>query len=86
MGKKLDEAYYCLSAEANHHIRLSQARDDAYENGFANGFVEALRIVQAIRDGRIQSASHTVVEKPLTEQVVARPTARRAWGRRGSRR
>jgi hypothetical protein len=29
---------------------LSQARDDEFENGFAQGMSEALRIVAAIRD------------------------------------
>ena len=51
MGKKLDEAFYRLRSEAEHHTKLSVARGrDAFEAGFANGFVEALRIISEIRD------------------------------------
>ena len=81
MGKKLDEAYYRLSVESNHHIRLSQARADEYENGFASGFVEALRIVQAIRDGKIAPVQHPADDD---DSVFAR-SSRRARGRRGRR-
>jgi hypothetical protein len=56
MGKKLDEAYYRLLAEANHHTRLAQAKDEEYENGFASGFVEALRIVVGIRSEGVSPA------------------------------
>ena len=51
MGQKLDEAYYRLQDEARHHTRLALAKQTDYENGFAQGFTEALRIVMAIRDG-----------------------------------
>jgi hypothetical protein len=50
MSKKIDEAFYKLQSEAQHHIKLSQARQDEYENGFAQGMSEALRIVAAIRE------------------------------------
>ena len=50
MSKKIDEAFYKLQSEAQHHIKLSQAREDEYENGFAQGMAEALRIVATIRE------------------------------------
>ena len=50
MGRKLDEAYYRLKNEARHHTKLAGVRNDVYENGFAMGFTEALRIVEVIRD------------------------------------
>ncbi|MEI6855369.1 MAG: hypothetical protein WCK12_04700 [Acidimicrobiaceae bacterium] len=50
MSKKIDEAFYKLQSEAQHHIKLSQARKDEYENGFAQGMAEALRIVATIRE------------------------------------
>jgi len=50
MGKKLDEAHSRLWTEAQHHTRLSLTRDDPYETGFANGFVEAMRIIAEIRN------------------------------------
>lgn len=50
MGAKLDEAYYRLQSEANHHTKLALAKPSDYENGFAQGFIEALRIVMQIRD------------------------------------
>jgi len=49
MGDKLEEAFVRLRSEAEHHTKLAQTRDDAYENGFAQGFAEALRIVAEIR-------------------------------------
>jgi len=49
VGEKIEEAYVRLRTEAEHHTRLAQARDDAFENGFAQGFAEALRIVAEIR-------------------------------------
>jgi hypothetical protein len=52
MGKKLDEAYYKLLNEAEHHTRLAFAKQTEFENGFAQGFTEAVRIVRAIREGR----------------------------------
>jgi len=54
MGEKLDAAYYHLQNEARHHTKLAVVKNDIYENGFAMGFTEALRIVQAIRDGKIK--------------------------------
>jgi|APCry1669189768_1035252.scaffolds.fasta_scaffold26905_1 hypothetical protein len=50
MSKKIDEAFYKLQSEAQHHIKLSTARQDEYENGFAQGMAEALRIVATIRE------------------------------------
>ena len=50
MGKKIDEAPSRIWIEAQHHSRLSLARDDLYETGFANGFAEALRIIAEIRN------------------------------------
>ena len=50
MGKKLDEAHSRLWTEAQHHVRLSLTRDDPYETGFANGVVEAMRIIAEIRN------------------------------------
>lgn len=49
MGDKIEEAFIRLRAEAEHHTHLAQTRDDAFENGFAQGFAEALRIVAEIR-------------------------------------
>ena len=54
MGKKLDEAYYRLQNEAKHHTKLALAKQSEFENGFAMGFTEALRIVVAIREGEIK--------------------------------
>jgi len=50
MGKKLEEAYEKLSNETRHHTKLAMARQNEFDSGFAQGFAEALRIVQAIRD------------------------------------
>jgi hypothetical protein len=50
MGKKLDEAYYRLSNEVRHHTKLAMVKQEDFENGFAQGFAEALRIVQSIRE------------------------------------
>ena len=52
MGKKIEEAYFRLSNETRHHTKLALAKQTDYENGFASGFAEALRIVAAIRDGK----------------------------------
>jgi RNAse (barnase) inhibitor barstar len=50
MGKKLDKVFYLLSNEVRHHVKLALVRQSDYENGFAQGFSEALRIVQEIRE------------------------------------
>jgi len=50
MGKKLDKAFYQLSNETRHHINLAMAKQTDFENGFAQGFAEALRIVANIRE------------------------------------
>ncbi len=50
MSKKIDEAFFQLRKEAEHHLKLAQARSDDFENGFAQGMSEALRIVAGIRD------------------------------------
>ena len=50
MGKKLDKAFYQLSNETRHHINLAMAKQEDFENGFAQGFSEALRIVANIRE------------------------------------
>jgi len=50
MGKKLDKAFYQLSNETRHHINLAMAKQTDFENGFAQGFAEALRIVAKIRE------------------------------------
>ena len=52
MGKKLDEAYTRLANEANHHTKLALAKKTEFENGFAMGFTEAVRIVLAIKEGK----------------------------------
>jgi len=49
MGKKIDEAFYRIKAESEHHTRLAQAKNTDYENGFAQGFFEALMILMKIR-------------------------------------
>jgi len=49
MGKKLDEAYYKIRTQAEHHMRLSQQRDEAYDKGFAQAYYEALIIITDIR-------------------------------------
>jgi hypothetical protein len=82
MGKKIDEAFYRLTTEANHHIRLSQTRNTEYDNGFAQGFVEALRIVSSAREGGQTPLRNSFPEGLL----VPRPTKRKAFGRRGNRR
>ena len=48
--KKIDEAFFRLRSEAEHHVKLSQVRDDDFENGFAQGMSEAFRIVASVRD------------------------------------
>jgi hypothetical protein len=50
MGKKLDKVFYQLSNETRHHINLAMAKQEDFENGFAQGFSEALRIVAKIRE------------------------------------
>ena len=60
MGRKIDEAFYRLSVEANHHIRLSQTKQEDYENGFAQGFVEALRIVGNIRNQKVPTKTRNL--------------------------
>jgi RNAse (barnase) inhibitor barstar len=50
MGKKLDRAYELISNEVRHHINLALVKQQEYENGFAQGFSEALRIVQKVRE------------------------------------
>jgi len=52
MGKKLDEAYYQLRNEAEHHTKLALAKQTEFENGFAMGFTEAVRIIMNIREGK----------------------------------
>ena len=81
MGKKIDEAYYRLTTEANHHIRLSQTRNSEYDNGFAQGFVEALRIVQSARDGAQPMLRNSFPHGA----IITRPTKRSAFGRRVDR-
>ncbi len=49
MGKKLNEAVIRLQNEAEHHTRLALAKKTDYENGFAQGFTEALRIAREIQ-------------------------------------
>lgn len=70
MGKKLDEAYYPLLAEANHHTRLAQAKDEDYENGFALGFVEALRIVASLREQKVSSVYRKNTTKRPSERFL----------------
>ena len=53
MGKKIDNACERLGNESRHHIKLALAKQTDYENGFAQGFTEALRIVQDIKDGKL---------------------------------
>jgi hypothetical protein len=50
MGKKIEEACFLLQNEARHHTKLALVKQDVYENGFAMGFTEALRIVSQVRD------------------------------------
>ena len=52
MGKKIEEAYFRLQNEARHHTKLALVKQDVYENGFAMGFTEALRIVIQVRDAQ----------------------------------
>jgi len=49
MGKKLDEAYYAIRAQAEHHTKLAQVRGGEYDTGFAQAFYEALVIISKIR-------------------------------------
>ena len=49
VGKKLNEAVEVLSNEARHHTKLALAKQSDYENGFAQGFAEALRIAYNIQ-------------------------------------
>ena len=51
MSQKIDDAFYRLQQESQHHLKLSLARESEFENGFAQGLLEAFRIVAAIRDG-----------------------------------
>jgi hypothetical protein len=50
VSPKIDEAFYQLQHESQHHLKLSLARQSDFENGFAQGMLEALRIVAAIRN------------------------------------
>jgi len=49
VGKKLNEAVEVLSNEARHHTKLALAKQSDYENGFAQGFAEALLIAYNIQ-------------------------------------
>ena len=49
--RKIDYAYRRLLGEARHHVKLSQIKNSDYENGFAQGLTEALRIVAEARNG-----------------------------------
>jgi flagellar biosynthesis/type III secretory pathway protein FliH len=49
VGRKLNEAVEILSNEANHHTKLALAKQTEFENGFAQGFTEALRIARNIQ-------------------------------------
>lgn len=51
MGHKIETAIEQVRCEAEHHTRLAQARGDVFENGFAQGFVEALHILQNVAQG-----------------------------------
>jgi hypothetical protein len=84
MGKKLDEAYYRLVNETDHYLRLAQTRGTEYDNGLAEGFAEALRLVSNVRNGLFEPVPHEDIE------VVGGPArlfigtrGRRARGRRG---
>jgi hypothetical protein len=61
MGNKIDEAFYQLQNELKHYTKLSTSRpSNLFDAGFANGFAEAIRIVQKIRDGKF--SSRTIAE------------------------
>jgi len=49
--RRIDQAYYHLMSEVRHHVKLSQVKNSDYENGFAQGLTEALRIVAEARNG-----------------------------------
>ena len=49
MGRKLNEAVERLSNEASHHTKLALVKQTEFENGFAMGFTEALRIAREIQ-------------------------------------
>lgn len=67
MGEKIEEAYVQLQVEAEHHTRLAQARDDAFENGFAQGFSEATRIVGEIRSRHLMPEATSPPEGEVVE-------------------
>ena len=50
MGKKLDLALERLNNEARHHTKLALTKQTDFENGFAQGFTEAVRILEGIRN------------------------------------
>ena len=68
MGEKIEEAYIRLQVEAEHHTKLAQARDDAFENGFAQGFSEATRIVGEIRSRHLTSVIAAPTESDVVEE------------------
>lgn len=50
--RRIDHAYRRLLQEARHHTNLALVKQTDYENGFAQGFTEALRIVIEIRESK----------------------------------
>lgn len=58
--RRIDQAYYRLVSEVRHHVKLSQVKNSDYENGFAQGLTEALRIVTEARNS-LQRPSQTIV-------------------------
>ena len=69
VGEEIEEAYSRPQVEAQHHTKLAQARDDAFENSFAQGFSEATRIVGEIRSRHLMSVRTSPPEGNPVEGV-----------------
>jgi hypothetical protein len=52
MGKKLEEAFFRIRMEATHALNHSLQASTDYNNGFAQGYAEALRILHQVREGK----------------------------------
>ena len=50
MGRKLDKVYEKVLAETVHATNRAIVRDDRWDQGFAQGFAEALRIITSERE------------------------------------
>lgn len=86
MGKKLDEAYYQLLKGTERYLQLSQVRGTEYDNGVAEGYAEALRLVANVRNDVYKPVQHLDIETTGgNARLFVGARGRRARGLRGKR-